>query len=94
MKAEKLEKRRVEVLSFIENERLIVEEMAQRPRHANDQLRHEDRDLLDKVIQNINDIEARAKAEADYNRLGTLRDDAETQGAVPGLFLPCRRCPA
>lgn len=88
MKAEKLEKRRVEVLSFIENERLIVEEMAQRPRHANDQLRQEDRDLLDKVIQNINDIEARAKTEADYNRLGTLRDDAETQGQYRAYFCP------
>jgi hypothetical protein len=32
----------------------------------------EDRELLDGVIQNLNAIEARAKTEPDYDRLGTL----------------------
>jgi hypothetical protein len=84
----KLEKRRPGVSSFIENERLLVEEMAQRPRHANDQLIQEDRDLLATVIHKINAIEARAKTEDDYDRLGTLRDDAEEQGQYRAYFCP------
>jgi len=84
----KLDKRRVRVLSFIEGERLLVEEMAQRPRHANDLLQTEDKELLDGVIQHIKDIEARAKSEPDYDRLGKLMDDAETQGQYRAYFCP------
>jgi hypothetical protein len=86
--AEKVEKRRVRALSFIEGERLAVEEMAQRPRHADDQLRQVDTDLFDKVIQRLNEIEKCAKSEGDYDLLGKLMDDSETQGQYRAYFCP------
>jgi hypothetical protein len=84
----KIEKRRVKTLSFIEGERLLVEEMAQRPRQTGDQFSQDDKDLFDKVIRNLGQIEESAKSEADYKRLVELMDDAETQGQYRAYFCP------
>ena len=54
----KLEKRRMEALSFIEGERLAVERMAQRPRRADDTL---DNALLDEVRKHLPEIQESAK---------------------------------
>jgi len=86
--ADKLERRRIRVLKYIENERSLVEEMAQRPRQADDALRQEDTDLFNKVMQRFNEIQQRAESEGDYDRLGNLMDDAETQGQYRAYFCP------
>ena len=84
----KLEKRRVRVLSAIEGERLAVEEMAQRPRVSSDPFTPADKVLFDTVIQKLQQIEASAKSEMDYDRLGDLWDDAEIQGQYRAYFCP------
>jgi len=84
----KLEKRRVRALRFIDNERLLVEEMVQRPRLAADPFTQEDKDLFDKVILCTKEIEGRAKSEPDFDRLGDLMDDAETHGQYRAYFCP------
>lgn len=87
-RAWKLDKRRFRALSFIEGERLLVEEMAQRPRQTGDPFSQDDKDLFGKVVGNLGQIEERAKSEADYSKLGELMDDAETQGQYRAYFCP------
>jgi hypothetical protein len=82
----KVEKRRVRALSVIEGEQLVVEEMAQRPRRDDDPFNNQD--LFNKVIHNLEEIHASAKAESSYHRLGDLMDDAEIQGQFRGYFCP------
>jgi hypothetical protein len=85
----KRDKRRVAALAFIEDERQSVEEMVQRPRLPVDPFRQEDIDLLNKVIHQLDEIEKSAKSpEADYERLGDLMGDAETQGQYRAYFCP------
>jgi hypothetical protein len=82
----KVEKRRVRALSVIEGERIVVEEMAQRPRRGGEDPL--DADLFNKVIHNLELIHADAKSERSYHRLGDLMDDAEVQGQYRAYFCP------
>lgn len=87
MNAEKLKKLRDEVRSFIENERLLVEEMAQRPRASNDPL---NQTLFDTVIRRLEEFTQRAETEANHDRLESLKDDAELHGGQYRAYF----CPA
>ena len=84
----KLEKRRLRALAFIENERLAVEEMAQRPRQGDDPLSQDQKELFEKVIRRIEEVEERAKSESHYDRFGDLMDEAEAQGQYRAYFCP------
>ena len=81
----KLEKRRVEALSSIVGERLFVEVMVQRPRAPNDTL---DAALLDKVLQQLTDIHAKAERAIHKDDLDDSVDDAELQGVFAGYLCP------
>jgi hypothetical protein len=81
----KLEKRRIEALSEIIGERLLVEVMAQRPRRADDIL---DSALLEKVVKRITEIEESAKQAANTDDLDDLTGDAEQQGQLRAYLCP------
>jgi hypothetical protein len=82
----KVEKRRVRAQSVIEWERVLVEEMAQRPRKENDPFNNQDQ--FNKVISNLEEIHESAKTESNYHRLADLMDKAELQGQYRGYFCP------
>lgn len=81
----KLEKRRIEALSEIVGERLLVEVMAQRPRRADDIL---DNALLEKVVKRITEIEEGAKQAAHIDDIDDLTGDAEQQGQLRAYICP------
>lgn len=81
----KLEKRRIETLSAITEERVYVEAMAQRPRSATDPLDHA---LLETVLRRLAEIEAKAREVANVDELDDLQDDAEEQGDFSAYFCP------
>jgi hypothetical protein len=83
----KLDKRKARALTYIEGERLLIEEMVQRPREVNDPLNQA---LFDTVIRRLEEIAQSAKSENDFDRLGTLMDDAETHGGQYRAYF----CPA
>jgi len=82
----KLEKRRARALSFIEGERLAVEQMVQRPRRSNDDLNEK---LLDQVRRRLAEIQNAAKEATRKRDLDDLMDDAEEQGQFRGYLCPC-----
>jgi hypothetical protein len=81
----KLEKRRVEALSFIEGEKLAVGRMAQRPRSTDDLL---DNLTLDVVRDSLAEVENRAKNATRTDDLDDLMDDAESQGQFRAYLCP------
>jgi hypothetical protein len=81
----KLEKRRVEALSFIEGERLAVELMVQRPRGANDTLNNA---ILDATRTRLAEIKEKAEKAVRTDDLNDLMDDAEKQGQFRGYLCP------
>jgi len=81
----KTEKRRAKALSFIDGERLAVEQMWQRPRSEN---REEQTPLFNELIKKIKEIEARAATEPSYDLLGDLMDDAEKQSQFRAYLCP------
>lgn len=81
----KLEGRRVKALSDIAGERLYVELMAQRPRRVDDAI---DKELLDKVLKRLTELEESAKRAAQTDDLEDLIDDAGLQAVFAGYICP------
>jgi hypothetical protein len=83
--ARKLEKARTEALSSITGDRVRVELMAQRPRTDDDKL---DTTLLQIVLANFTELEAKAKDAATEDDLKDLIADGEQQGQFAAYFCP------
>ena len=81
----KLESHRIEALSSIGADRLLVEQMAQRPRCVDDAV---DSSLLEKVLNALTTIEERAKSALNVEDLEDLTEDAELQGIFAAHFCP------
>jgi len=82
---EKLEKKRKETLSIIDESKSEIELMVQRPRADGDAL---DEATLQKVRLRLAEIEDRAKQSAQLDELGDLSEEADAQGTFSAYFCP------
>jgi hypothetical protein len=80
-----LEDCRTEVLSRIANRRFDIEQMAQRPRSANDAINSA---LLEKVLQGLTKIAESTQQADQTDKLDDFADDADRQGTFSAYLCP------
>lgn len=86
---EKLEKRRLEVLSDIATERLHVDLMVARPRYKKDEKDDPlDEDQLQRILAELAAIEKKAREATNTDALDDLRDEAQLWGAHRAYLCP------
>jgi hypothetical protein len=84
--AEKIEKRRLEVLSAIATEQLYVELIVSRPRNSEDDPIDDAR--RQRIVIELAAIEDKARKATSIEALNDLQDDAELWGAFRGYLCP------